>query len=108
MAVWFHTEVSNIVLAAWHRQPVVLQTCQSKPPSDTEQIPEMVDMVYALADSRLKKRPLAIGEWKRNLIMFSAWQAGKVGAAGQTKLSRELRGLIQHLPNFGCAVLTWT
>ena len=30
-AVWFHTEVSNIVLSAWTASPDVLQTNHSKP-----------------------------------------------------------------------------
>lgn len=90
--MWFHTEVSNIVLAAWNDHPTVLQTCQSKPPSNTDKIPEMIDAVYALADRRLQKRPLAVGEWKRNIISED-WQTGKLPQRGnQANLSRELRG----------------
>ncbi|AEO63323.1 uncharacterized protein THITE_2108411 [Thermothielavioides terrestris NRRL 8126] len=91
--VWFHTEVSNIVLPAWNDRPAVLQTCQSKPASTTKSIKENVDMIYALADSHLQKRPLVIGEWKRNIIRSKAWLAGNIGTAGtQVNLSRELRG----------------
>ncbi|SPQ21176.1 a505a8da-e047-4946-99ab-bbf81f681c51 [Thermothielavioides terrestris] len=89
--VWFHTEVSNIVLPAWNDRPAVLQTCQSKPASTTKSIKENVDMIYALADSHLQKRPLVIGEWKRNIIRSKAWLAGNIGTAGtQVNLSREL------------------
>jgi hypothetical protein len=93
--VWFHTEVSNIILPAWSDHPIVLQTCQSKPASTTESIKENIDMIHALGDSRLQKLPLVIGEWKRNIIRFNAWQSGNIGPAGpQANLSRELRGSV--------------
>jgi len=94
ITVWFHTEISNVVLPAWSCTPDVLQACQPKPRNPgPQQIPEMVDIVYALADSKSNKQPLAIGEMKRNLIAWNRWQSGNIGDKGlQANLSRELRG----------------
>jgi len=88
-AVWFHTEVSNIVLSAWNL-PDVLETNQARPGADDGQ--EVVDVVYALAHRRSHQRPLAIGEWKRNLIKPGKWRHGM--PCEQVNLSRELRGQV--------------
>lgn len=66
--LWFHTEVSNIILPAWFDYPAVLQKTEAKPPSPVLQIPETVDIVYDLSHPNSGKYPLVIGEWKRNLI----------------------------------------
>ncbi|KXX77351.1 hypothetical protein MMYC01_205567 [Madurella mycetomatis] len=56
---WFHTEVSNITLAAWNGS-----------------------QLYALSHQRLKKVPLVIGEWERNILDFWTWQSGRPGDKG--------------------------
>ncbi|KAK1762179.1 hypothetical protein QBC33DRAFT_601981 [Phialemonium atrogriseum] len=66
--LWFHTEVSNIILPARFDYPAVLQKIEAKPPSLVVQIPETVDIVYDLSHPNSGKYPLVIGEWKRNLI----------------------------------------
>lgn len=92
-AIWFHTEVSNIVLSAWNATPDVLQTNQPKPRDTNNQQPEMVDVVYALAHRKLHQQPLAIGEWKRNIIRPLKWLNNEIeGKGSQANLSRELRG----------------
>ncbi|AEO69952.1 uncharacterized protein THITE_2171159 [Thermothielavioides terrestris NRRL 8126] len=89
--LWFHTEVSNVVLAGWNRYPQVTQTSHTKPPR-VENIPEEVDAMYTIK-YRNERTVIAIGEMKRNLIQAAAWQAGNVlQVAGQKMLSRELRG----------------
>ena len=69
---WFHTEISDVVLAAWARYPPIIQTCHTGPLS-TVNIPENVDSTYAIYMSN-KKVPLAIGEMKRNLISAERWR----------------------------------
>src|SRR3569833_1612138 len=92
-AVWFHTEVSNIVLSALTAYPEVLQINETKPHSDSSTEQETEDVVYTLPPHAWHDRPLAIGEWKRNLIKQDAWRQGCIeGAGAQMKLSRELRG----------------
>jgi len=89
--LWFHTEVSNVVLAGWDRYRQVTQASQTKLPR-TENIPEEVDATYSIKYGN-ERTVIAIGEMKRNLIQAAAWQAGNVlQVAGQKMLSRELRG----------------
>jgi len=92
--LWFHSEVSNIVLAAWSQYPSVTQTSQTKPPTTDVSIPESVDSTYSMKFQKDKK-VLAIGEMKRNLINPDLWQQGDISSnEGQKKLSRELRGYV--------------
>jgi hypothetical protein len=44
---WWHTEISDVVLAAWATYPAVVQSCHIKPLVDV-QIPENVDSTYAI------------------------------------------------------------
>ncbi|KAJ2893603.1 hypothetical protein MKZ38_008426 [Zalerion maritima] len=86
---WFHTEVSNIVLAAWARYPAVIQTSHEKPLTKT-QVSESVNIAYSVRrdNSRLH---IAIGEFKRCLLVPHEWQQGTLRPP-QQGFSRELRG----------------
>ncbi|KAL8346184.1 hypothetical protein RB598_000199 [Gaeumannomyces tritici] len=87
MAIWFHTEISNVVLAVWNHCPPALQTSEAK--ARTQQPdPETVDVTYSLAIRGGNKPPLVIGEFKRNLIDGAKWREGRPHAS----LSQELRG----------------
>ena len=89
--LYFHTEISNVVLAAWNQYREVTQSSHNKPPS-VQHISEEVDSTYTVKFSK-GRTVLAIGEMKRNLIDAERWQLGDVArAAGQVKLSKELRG----------------
>ena len=86
---WFHTEVSNVALAAWTRYPPVLQTSQERPLIDTR-VPESVDVAYSVSQGN-ERTHMVIGEFKRCLIAQNDWQTGRLGK-GQQSLSQELRG----------------
>jgi hypothetical protein len=86
---WWHTEISDIVLAAWARYPQIVQTCHTAP-LRTVNISETVDSTYGIYVGN-QRYPVAIGEMKRNLINKREWQSGNLGSA-QQKLARELRG----------------
>ncbi|KXX77148.1 hypothetical protein MMYC01_207562 [Madurella mycetomatis] len=89
--LWFHSEISNIVLPAWNQFPVVTQTSHTKPPR-VDNISEEVDAVYSVRFGG-GRTVLAIGEMKRNLVDARLWQRGNIYSnAGQKKLSQELRG----------------
>ncbi len=89
--LWFHTEVSNVVLAAWTQYGRVTQTSHTKPPCEAN-ISEEVDAMYGV-DYANSTVVVAIGEMKRNLIRPELWQAGNPsGLVSQQMLSRELRG----------------
>ncbi|KAK0655405.1 hypothetical protein B0T16DRAFT_451094 [Cercophora newfieldiana] len=89
--LWFHTEISNVVLAAWNQYPRVTQSSHIKPPRENN-ISEEVDSMYCVKDGQTKT-VLAIGEMKRNLIKPRYWQAGNISSSSnQEKLSKELRG----------------
>ncbi|KAL8307896.1 hypothetical protein RB593_006313 [Gaeumannomyces tritici] len=84
MALWFHTEVSNVVLAAWNGTPAVLQTSEAK--AWTEQpCMEIADVTYSPVGG--DRPPLVIGEFKRNLLRRDQWQEGRNPSK---PLSREL------------------
>lgn len=85
---YFHTEISNIVLAAWTRHPTVLQASHEKPLTDNS-VPETVDVAYSVTRGRDRVH-VALGEFKRCLIAGEDWQAGKLTPTQQV-LSRELR-----------------
>lgn len=97
--LWFHSEISNIVLPAWNQFPVVTQTLHTKPPR-VDNISEEVDAVYSVRSGG-GRTVLVIGEMKRNLLDASLWQRGNISSnAGQKKLSRELRGCVNPIsPN---------
>ena len=86
---WWHTEVSDVVLAAWANYPLIVQTCHTKPLTGTN-IPENIDCTYSMYVGNCRV-PVALGEMKRNLINRREWQTGSLGDA-QRKLARELRG----------------
>ncbi|KAK4098395.1 hypothetical protein N658DRAFT_518025 [Parathielavia hyrcaniae] len=84
--LWFHTEVSNVVLAAWTQY-------------GRANISEEVDAMYGV-DYAKSTVVLAIGEMKRNLIRPDLWQSGNPsGLVSQQMLSRELRG---YAYNYQC------
>jgi hypothetical protein len=87
---WFHTEVSNVVLAAWMRYPAVLHALEARPLTE-HSVPETADDLFSfkLSNQRL---PLVTGEIKRNLINEDEWQNGNLQSPDQKRLSRELRG----------------
>lgn len=89
--LWFHTEISNVVLAAWNECREVTQSSHIKPPS-VRRIAEEVDSTYTVKLS-MNRTVLAIEEMKRNRVRGIRWQRGNLGDnPGQVKLSRELRG----------------
>ncbi|ODA83598.1 hypothetical protein RJ55_02113 [Drechmeria coniospora] len=89
--LWFHSEISNVVLAAWSQYPALTQTSHSKPMGD-KAVAEEIDATYAFR-SRHHKVALAIGEMKRNLINPGPWQRGNISMdMTQKRLSKELRG----------------
>jgi hypothetical protein len=95
----FNSEISNVVLAAWARNPPVLQASHCKPLTETN-ISENVDVTYSVEIGG-RRRPLIIGEMKRNLIHAASWQAGDISRKGsQKKLSQELRGSVNHTSLF--------
>ncbi|POR39747.1 Uncharacterized protein TPAR_00065 [Tolypocladium paradoxum] len=88
---WFHTEISNVVLAAWARYPAIWQTSHSKPFTETS-VSENVDVAYSVKIGGIRYT-IAIGEIKRNLIDLEDWQSGSISSTGtQMRLSKELRG----------------
>ncbi|KAG4254570.1 hypothetical protein FPRO03_06910 [Fusarium proliferatum] len=86
---WFHTEVVNVVLSAWHAYPAMTQMSHTKPISE-ENIAENVDCVFPVRVGNTR-RTVAIGEMKRNLLEED-WQDGTIVSASQKRLSQELRG----------------
>lgn len=86
---WWHTEISDIVMAAWARYPAIVQTCHTKPLGEFT-ISENVDSTYGVYIGN-QRHPVAIGEIKRNLINEEDWQTNSLRDA-QQKLARELRG----------------
>lgn len=94
--LWFHSEISNVVLAAWNQHPIVTQTSHTKPPR-VDRIPEEVDATYSVKFGDTKT-VLAIGEMKRNLLDARRWQRGEISEnEAQNKLSKELRGYVNPI-----------
>jgi hypothetical protein len=89
-SIWWHTEVSNIVITAFHSQPAVVQQAEVKPFTD-ERVVETVDIVYSMRPFSTRFA-LAIGEMKRGGIKELEWMSGKITSPRQQNLSRELRG----------------
>ncbi|KYK60910.1 hypothetical protein DCS_02050 [Drechmeria coniospora] len=103
--LWFHSEISNVVLAAWSQYPALTQTSHSKPMGD-KAVAEEIDATYAFR-SRHHKVALAIGEMKRNLINPGPWQRGNISMdMTQKRLSKELRGYADKYECLGCSALT--
>jgi hypothetical protein len=69
---WFHSEISNIVLAAWARYPNLLQVSHEKMLSETKSDPKVVDVAYSV-EHECKRVHVAIGEFKRGLIAPDVW-----------------------------------
>ena len=93
--LWFHTEISNVVLTALHMYPNVLQSSHQKPPGQNS-ISEEVDTIYTVedgAEGASVRRVLAIGRMKRNHIYRREWEnRGQAQCGKQAILSQELRG----------------
>lgn len=89
VAAWFNAEISNIVLPAWGRTPDLLQQSRAKPLAE-KTINITADVVYYFKRLGATRVPVAIGEFKRNLIDPS-WETGRPSDS-QMSLSRELRG----------------
>ncbi|QUC23420.1 uncharacterized protein UV8b_07661 [Ustilaginoidea virens] len=100
--LWFHTEISNIVLAGWSRYPTIVQNSHIKALSGRNN-PEEVDATYAYR-SEVEQVPLVIGEMKRRMITTRVWQKGETLSGPQQRLSRELRGYAHkyHCPQVFC------
>lgn len=90
---WFHTEISNPVLALFTTYPNLLQASHDKPIDLEVSHNETVDIGYSvsLMGQPANRRHLVIGEFKRCLITAAQWQAGKLTGA-QRNFSQELRG----------------
>lgn len=104
---WFHAEVSNVILSAWAHYPLILQSSHNKPLSEVN-MAENVDVMYSMKYGN-EKIPLAIGEFKRNLIRPVQWQSGETPSSSQKKLSKELRGYVtlsSHIDLLQYRVLT--
>ncbi|KAK5999037.1 hypothetical protein PT974_01424 [Cladobotryum mycophilum] len=97
---WFHTEVSNIVLAAWSRYPVVTQYSHQKSLSEQFKLDEEVDLIYTDRDDS-GRIPIIIGEMKRGTIIDFEWQNAQL-STGQRRLSQELRG---YAHKYGCPLI---
>ncbi len=86
--LWFHTEVSNIVLAAFAHHPNIMDAAEEK--ALTEETSNVtVDLGYSVKFND-HSRHLAIGEFKRGLLDFRIWQSGKL-TGKQVAFSQELR-----------------
>lgn len=91
--LWFHSEISNIVLAAWAKHPNMLQVAEEKSLTG-EPHKEIIDVGYSTRRDR-KRVHMAIGEFKRGLLNFDAWQNNRIkGKASQAAFSKELRGYV--------------
>jgi hypothetical protein len=86
---WWHTEISDVVLAAWAKYPGLVQTCHTQPLGEVS-ISENVDCTYGLYIGG-QRYPVAIGEMKRNLIQPNDWRTSSLRES-QERLARELRG----------------
>lgn len=86
---WFHSEISNIVLPAFTSYPPLVQTGEP-PPVHGSGRAKQVDMAYT-AKYMHHRTHVAVGEFKRNLILYDEWQENGLSAT-QRKFSRELRG----------------
>lgn len=94
--LWFHTEISNVVLSAWNKYPAVAQMSYPKPQGLTNPADE-VPIAYSMQCGSITA-VLAVGEIKKNAIDRVAWQSGNLGVgqmhAAQRRLSQELRGYV--------------
>ncbi len=88
--LWFHSEISNVALAAFSHYPCVTQTSRTKPPNND--LPEPADTVYSVS-SRGINTFLAVGRMKSGIAVDRAlWRTGKiVNVTSQRKISQELR-----------------
>lgn len=104
MSLWFDTEVSNIVLAAFARYPSVLQASFERPLGD-QHVAQSIDTAYSIEYKR-RKFHIAVGDFKRNLIDPKQWQNGDLKRRAQQNLAQELRGyVLPSLHSSGISVL---
>ncbi|KAL8342497.1 hypothetical protein RB598_004068 [Gaeumannomyces tritici] len=70
MALWFHTEISNVVLAAWNDTPAVLQPSEAKAWTEQPGM-EIADVTYSLLEPGLRCLPPLVAPktvpWEVNL-----------------------------------------
>lgn len=92
---FFHTEVSNPVLAGFDEIPQIVQTSHEEPLSTPED-DQTVDVSYSMEVGN-ERLPVLIGKLQSCLIMPEQWERGSL-AGSQESLSRELRGYVAHLP----------
>lgn len=95
--LWFHTEISNIVLAVWSQYPTVLQTSHSRPHEVSTPADE-VATAYSIQRGS-SRAFLVVGEIRKNVINRDVWQSGNLTTkATQNRLSQELRGYVHDKP----------
>ncbi len=85
---WFHTEISNIALAAWAKYPNLFDAAEEKPHTD-QNGRETVDTSYTFKHKG-RIMHVAIGEFKRGLLNFEQWQKGDL-TGENLRFSQELR-----------------
>lgn len=88
---YFQAEISNIVLAAFSRHPLVIQAAEEKPLTD-KSVTEAVDVTYSVKKDTTRMH-IAIGEMKRCLVAPRDWETGHLRKQQQS-LSQELRGCV--------------
>ncbi|KAK0723363.1 hypothetical protein B0T26DRAFT_773113 [Lasiosphaeria miniovina] len=92
--LFFHTEVSNAVLAKWNGYPLVTQPSHARNPASGMAADEMVDAIYTVDVQNnvgTARTVITIGEMKRNIIAPRTWQNGNLyGNREQLRLSQEL------------------
>lgn len=89
--LWFTTEISNVVLAAFNRYPNILQTAEGKSLTEAT-LPETVDLSYTVKFNGIEY-PVVIGEMKRaTLHPVKEWYDGVLDRKSSKQLSQELRG----------------
>ncbi|KAK3187218.1 hypothetical protein K4F52_004122 [Lecanicillium sp. MT-2017a] len=86
---YFQAEISNVVLAAFSRHPLVIQAAEEKPLTD-KSVTEAVDVTYSVKKDTTRMH-ITIGEMKRCLIASRDWETGHLRKQQQV-LSQELRG----------------
>jgi hypothetical protein len=105
---WWHAEVSNVVLAAFHQHPKVVQVSNYTPRhgdvAETVDVGYLVeveektqDLISEFPKVFAHKYPLAIGQIKKRAINLEKWLSGDLGDVedereSQQNLAKELRG----------------
>ncbi|POR32477.1 hypothetical protein TPAR_07323 [Tolypocladium paradoxum] len=91
---WFHTEVSNVVLAAFKRYPHIVQASHDRPMSESRD-DHTVDVAYSVYTGGARKH-MAIGEFKRGPISAKQWQQGKLTRHLRRACPRNFEGQHTH------------